>query len=50
MTTRKEFSFCLSKQAREVLRSILNVSYKKHLDVKVKSKIMLDEATIHFYS
>ncbi len=50
MTAGKAFSFYLSKQAREALRSILNVAYKENLDIQLKSKAMLDEATIHFYS
>lgn len=46
-------SFCgiqLSKDARKELSAFLSLMYKKHVGTQIKSKRILDEATIHFYS
>ncbi|MEE0511975.1 MAG: DNA repair protein RecO [Peptococcaceae bacterium] len=40
----------LSKLARKNFKEILCMFYKKYFDFKIKSKMMLDEATNHFYS
>lgn len=40
----------LSKTARSVLRKVTTDAFSAHLDMKLKSRKILDEATIHFYS
>lgn len=42
--------FRLSKPARALMRSMVNRSLQTHLGLSLKSKKILDEATMHFYS
>lgn len=49
-TGKKLCGILLSKDARKELFAFLSLMYKKHVGIQIKSKRILDEATIHFYS